>query len=165
MPSNKKRAKAKPGSEFPTGSFVANVVILFVMGVFLYDIFMQTEHWPFSSHRMYSTIQGPEYVKEVVTMVTSEGEVPLEADKHLYPFGKSRVSYGLRYLTRISDRQVILQAIQNLAKIYELNEQRKGEVWPQMLGLRVYRNYWVLRPDLGNLNSPQKTLAIDFRLP
>jgi hypothetical protein len=50
------------------GRLLANAVILSVISIFLYDILFYTEHWPFSSHRMYSTLIGPTYVNYEVFM-------------------------------------------------------------------------------------------------
>ena len=144
---------------------VANFVIISVISIFLYDIFNYTEHWPFSSHRMYSTLITPTYVKYEVFMLTPEGEVPMDVGVHLEPFGKARLVYTLRNLLRLQDRRVIEDVLASLARVYERNKAKHGDDWPEMIGLKAYHLQWQLDPELKNLDHPQKTPLFGLRLP
>jgi hypothetical protein len=161
----KKRGDHEFTPERRSGRIVANLFILFVLVVFLYDIFMQTEHWPFSSHRMYSTLVGPNYVKVQLFMITPDGEVPLDTRVQLAPFDTSRLTYMLRSLASSQNRRAAEEVLANLAEIYEKNKALHGEKWPKMLGLAAYRLQWRLDPELKNLDYPQKDLLFSFRFP
>ncbi len=159
----RKRKTQAPEPVDRLGRLLANAVILSVISVFLYDIFFYTEHWPFSSHRMYSTLIGPTYVKNEVFMVTPEGEVPMDVYVHLKPFGMSRLTYMLKNVIRLQDRRTIELALASLARIYERNKSEHNGDWPEMIGLKVYRLQWQLDPELKNLDYPQKTKIIGYR--
>ncbi len=159
----RKRKTQAPEPADRLGRLLANAVILSVISVFLYDIYFYTEHWPFSSHRMYSVLVGPTYTKNEVFMVTPEGEVPLDGKVHLNPLGLSRVTYMLKNVIRLNDRKTTEQALASLARIYERNKSEQGEDWPQMIGLNVYRLRWQLDPELKNVDYPQKTQVLGFR--
>lgn len=161
MKRNRKKQARAPVDQF--GKFVPNAVIVLVISVFLYDIFFYTEHWPFSSHRMYSTLIGPTYVKNEVFMVTPEGEVPLDVKVQLKPFGRSTLTYMLKNLIRLQDRRAKEETLASLARIYERNKSENNEDWPQMIGLKVYRLQWQLDPEIGNRDYPLKTQMLGFR--
>jgi hypothetical protein len=142
---------------------VPNAVIVLVITIFLYDILFYTEHWPFSSHRMYSVLTGPTYVKNEVFMVTPDGEVPMDVPVHLKPLGNSRLTYMLKNIVRLRDRRATKHALASLARIYERNKMEHKEDWPEMIGLKIYRLQWQLDPELKNIDYPQKTQMIGFR--
>ena len=165
------------------GRFVANALIISVISIFLYDIFLHKEHWPFSSHRMYSGLISPTYVRDEVVMVTPEGEVPMDVNVHLKPFNKSQLTHLLRLLVQVQNRRIGIrgshslarlfrrklqnlsfteQTLTSLVRVYKKNRSKHGDQWPQMIGLKVYRLQWQLDPELENLDNPQKTLRFSF---
>jgi len=160
---NRKRKKQSREPVDNFGKFVPNALIIFVITIFLYDIFFYTEHWPFSSHRMYSTLIGPTHVKNEVYMVTPEGEIPMDVNMHLKPIGRSRLTYLLKNTVRMRDKRAVDEVLASLAQIYERNRAEHDEEWPEMIGINVYRLQWELDPELRNLEYPRKTRMLGFQ--
>ena len=161
----RKKSRKAEAARKETGAwkYVANAVIVAVISIFLYDIFNYDEHWPFSSHRMYSTINGPTYVKNELMLVTADGEVTPDVDLYFKPFKKSRFNYMLRNLIRSGNKRLAREALDNMATIYEKNKEASDDQWPELVGLRLYQLSWELDPSLANRDNPRKSLMFEYR--
>ena len=160
----KQKRKKKRAEEVDDGPwrFFANALIIVVISIFLYDIFLYTEHWPFSSHRMYSTLIPGSYVRNELMLVTPEGEVAPDVNNYFKPIKKSSFTYMLRNVIRSRNRSMIEQVMKNMGEIYERNKQDFGEDWPELLGLKLYQLKWDMDPQLSTKDTPTKSLVFEY---
>jgi len=77
-------------------------VMTLILGGSLYDIFTDTEHWPFSPYSMYESVERYRSLEILrvygVTAGDVPGEIPLWEPQYLHPFDNSRLRAVLRWM-------------------------------------------------------------------
>ena len=161
----RKRREKRDSLEAEKGpwKYAANVLIFLVVSIYLYDIFNYTEHWPFSSHRMYSTLIPDTYVRNELMMVTPDGEIPPDVNVYFKPFKKSQFTYMLRHVVHSKNRRLAEEALSSVARAYERNKKEADNDWPELLGLKLYRLQWELDPTLANRDDPARALIFEHK--
>jgi hypothetical protein len=149
------------------------LMIDILMGVILagslFNIIMDTEHWPFSNYPMYSVEAKSRSLTTFrlygVTEKQSLREFPLIQFQYTQPFDNSRLStafasiYFYQYPGRARD---LHDAVQNCFQRYEARRQAGRHNGPPLQAMRLYQVDWVLDPWARNVDRPDsKQLVVE----
>lgn len=136
-------------------------VMTLVLGGSLYDIFTDTEHWPFSPYPMYASVERYRSLKVLraygVTAGDMPGEIPLWEPHYLYPFDNSRLRAALTWMWGSARRKHWLaDALEDILARYEQLRQASRHHGVSLQGIRLYRLSWRLDPWARNADQPDQ---------
>jgi hypothetical protein len=152
-----------PGQPVPqTGISKPRLLIVYGLGVIIFggtlsDILTDTEHWPFSSYPMYSSIDVSKtysfsFLRLYGVLQRSPlVEMPLDDDIYLQPFDNSRLPLALEY-AGMENR--LDEAVADCLARYETARNAGRHGGPQLVGMRLYRVTWTLEPSASNVDRP-----------
>lgn len=147
-----------------------NSVIIIIIGLSLYPIIADKEHWPFSQYSMYAHAER-DWSLSVIRLVgvtTDAGisdEIPLQSFKYIQPFNQSRQRVAFeRLLNKSGSRPspLLKDALLDCLLRYEKLRVAGSHDGPQLHAIRLYRFYWrQLDPHARNVNYPDRKELID----
>jgi hypothetical protein len=141
--------------------WIAYAVIVVIAGGSLFDIALDTEHWPFSHYEMYSWIDRDYSLTRprLFGVVESEPphEIPLWEFQYIQPFDNARLHTALGRIHRSPTRkQRLSEALHDVLVRYEALRHAGRHNGPPLEGIRLYELYWMLDPWARNADRPDR---------
>ena len=135
----------------------ATSIIALLFTASAYDIVRGNahSHWPFSAYSMYARTAKRTLSLHQVYGVKSDGaEFPLLEDAYFAPVGSSRTRIALTRMR--NDERRLDRALRDVLRRYELGRLEGHHDGPPIEGIRFYRDRWVMEPDAGNRDRPDR---------
>jgi hypothetical protein len=144
-----------------------NSVIVVMLGLSIYPIIADKEHWPFSQYSMYAQAEQ-DWSLSVIRLVGVTGEseaIPLQSFKYIQPFNQSRQRVAFERLLAASGTQSsesVKAALKDCLLRYEKLRLAGLHDGPPLRGIRLYKFYWSrLDPQARNVDQPDRKELID----
>jgi hypothetical protein len=135
----------------------------------LFDVAMDTEHWPFSQYAMYSetlTSRSLDTLRLVGVPRDGTAPVPLYASRFIDPFNQSRIRWAFEKMIANGGSQsaTLHDAVGDCLQRYEWLRKHGRHAGPPLGAMRLYRFYWTLSPDARNVDLPDRQeLIVEVR--
>ena len=124
--------------------WLAQAVILFILGASLTCIALDTEYWPFSQYEVYSQLvrPGPSSELFVFGIVDGGEEIPMRGGGKIRPFDWERLRLALmRIVAQPNHDARLREALQDLLVRYNARQARRRAPVP-FRAVRLYRFWW-----------------------
>lgn len=153
----------------PSRILIANTVIGVILLGSLWHIATDSEHWPFSSYQMYSSLRAERAIVRPRLYGVPQGEgdreLPLWEKEYIEPFDPSRLARAFMKMQKAPDSGALFEAaLRDLLKRYEKRRSEGKHSGPRLAALRLYELSWQLEPRARNLYQPEgKILLAEVR--
>jgi hypothetical protein len=142
--------------------WLAHSAIMMIIGGSLYCIATDREYWPFSQYPMFAGLRegGPKSILRLYAITEGEfiTEIPLESNKYIQPFDRSRITAALRRICGREDhKRLLTAALSDCLQRYEALRRVGRHSGPPIQGIRLYRlEWWLGDPRLFDANKPNR---------
>ena len=126
---------------------VVQAAILSLIGGSLYCIATDTEYWPLSHYPMYSALERPGPMSDLLLVGVMEGqpprEVPMRGPMTIRPFDWVRLRRAFQRMLEPPESSPRLRtALQDCLVRYEARRKARHPQRPAMQAVRLYRLWW-----------------------
>jgi hypothetical protein len=138
---------------------VVTLGLLGLVGAHIYELALDSEHWPFCSYPMYSRLEDDPTVESqrLVGLHAETGEeIWLHGRQYIDPFDRSRLAEAFELIGSGDDAQARWdRALQDLLQRYEERRLAGLHDGPKLRGMRVYHTRHALHPEAKNRAHPE----------
>jgi hypothetical protein len=138
---------------------IVNAFLAFLVCGSLYDIALDSEHWPFSQYPMFSSIwRATTFRWYRLVGVREDGvEFVLDHARYIQPFDESRLHLAMVRLAERPDAEsLIRRAVANCLDRYRRQRLNGKHDGPTLRAMRLYLLEWHLEPDASNVDHPDR---------
>jgi hypothetical protein len=138
---------------------IVNGFLAFLVCGSLYDIALDSEHWPFSQYPMFSSIwRATTFRWYRLVGVRDDGtEVVFDRARFIQPFDESRLHLAfVRLATQPDADRAIQTAVANCLQRYDRQRVNGDHDGPRLRAMRLYLLEWHLEPDASNVDRPDQ---------
>jgi len=124
--------------------YIANLLIISVFVIQVFEILYDRDDWPFSSYFMYSkpyNYSSLNYAK-VYGVKKDQTEILLESKSQIYPFNTNILRDSIRKILEGEQGDTNLKL--GLKDIYQRYSRRRNNQDPEIVGVRVYNMSWIV---------------------
>lgn len=143
----------------PVRRVLVGLGLLGLVGLHLYELARDSEHWPFCSYPMYSRLEEEPTVESqrLVGLHAETGaEIWLHGRKYTDPFDQSRLAEAFGLIGSAGDsRERWDRALGDLLQRYEQRRLAGLHDGPKLRGMRVYHTRHALHPQAKNRAHPE----------
>jgi hypothetical protein len=140
---------------------VVTLLLAGLIGMHLFELARDSEHWPFCSYPMYSWLEDDDPAVEgqrLMGLRADNGEeIWLHGRQYVDPFDPSRLHEASLHITEAADAKTRWdRALGDLLRRYEERRQASLHDGPKLKGMRIYQTRHDLHPEAANLATPTR---------
>ena len=144
---------------------VVTLLLVGLIGMHLFELARDSEHWPFCSYPMYSWLEDDDPAAQTQRLMglhadTGE-EIRLHGRQYIDPFDQSRLAEVSLHITDAPDAKSRWDlALGDLLQRYEERRQARLHGGPKLKGMRIYQTRHDLHPEAKNLATPTRRVLL-----